>query len=341
MDCKEGDEWIYDALCDGRLKFDPNELIYKYKNSKYPNRNYKLKYDPKSFMLRGDVINFGGSYRNENKMIFNGKKLENLWTDVDDYGSVPPTFVCGDNDDEFNIGDFEEYIDHNTINWLSKNKLKEIKFEEKEDNIYGSVVIKNKEWIINFIIDEDFEFNPGSCGYYKKIKFILTEDNIILESLRSGKKYLIESLKNETEQLRKFITENNNLFLIHSKLGWCIFKENKEYKLTNEENKITQEPIRPYIWKYNYIKNHWFYTLLNDEQEYKFYIKNNENNLNNIRISEITFHQVKIELVKIKIQEKMDKIKHNINKQIEEYDNINKRIPFNRENDNLLEMYVY
>ena len=31
MDCKEGDEWIYDALCDGRLKFDPNELIYKYK----------------------------------------------------------------------------------------------------------------------------------------------------------------------------------------------------------------------------------------------------------------------------------------------------------------------
>jgi hypothetical protein len=39
-------------------------------------------------------------------------------------------------------------------------------------------------------------------------------------------------------------------------------------------------------------------------------------------------------------QEKLDRIKNNINKQIEEYDNIYKRVPFNRTDNNLLEMYI-
>lgn len=341
IDSNKEDEWIYDAICEGKFIFDSNELVYKYKNPQFPNKNYKFTYDPKSFMSRGNVINFGGSYRNQNKMIFDGKELQPLWTEVDDYGSVPPTFVCGDNVDEFDIGDFAYDICHNEINWLSKDKLKEIIIIEKEDFIYGTVMINNKKWNIDFELDEAFEFNPGSCGGYKKIKFILTEDKIILESLISGKKYIIESLKNETEQLREFLTETNNLFLINSyQIGWCICEEVNEYKLTNEENKIIREPIAPLIWKSNYTENYWLESLLKDEEQYKFFIKNNEKQLNQIKISEVILHQVKIELVKMNTREKLDRIKYNINKQIEEYDDINKRVPVNRSGNNLLEMYI-
>jgi hypothetical protein len=145
IDCNEGEKWIYEAIDENKLIFDSNELVYKYKNPKYPNKNYKFQYDPKSFMSRGTVINFGGSYRNEKKMIFDGEKLQPLWTKVDDYGSVPPTFVCGDNEGEFDIGYFAEDICHNEINWLSKDKLKEITIKQINNKIVSSVVINNKK----------------------------------------------------------------------------------------------------------------------------------------------------------------------------------------------------
>jgi hypothetical protein len=341
INCNEAEKWIYDAMDENKFIFDSNELVYKYKNPKYPNKNYKFQYDPKSFMSRGTIINFGGSYRNERKMIFDGKQLQPLWTEVDDYGSVPPTFVCGDNDGEFDIGEFTDYICHNEINWLSKDKLKEITIKQINNKIVSSVVINNKKWNIDFELDEAFEFNPASVGGYKKLKFILTEDKIILESLTSGKKYVIESLKNETEELRAFLTETKNLFLIHScQLGWCIYEEVNEYKLTNEQNEIIREPSAPLIWKYNYRENYWLDSLIKDEEQYKFFIKNNEGNLNQIKISEVILHSIKIELVKMNTQEKLDRIKNNINKQIEEYDDIYKRVPFNRTDNNLLEMYL-
>jgi hypothetical protein len=341
IDCNEGDKWIYDAICDKKFIFDSNELMYKYNNPQFPNKKYKYIYDPKLFMNRGDVINFGGSYRNERKMIFDGKKLQDLWYKVDDYGSVPPTFVCGDNIDEFNIGDFAEDICHNEINLLSKDKLKEITIIEDEDDIYGLVTIKNKKWSINFEIDETFEYNSASCGSYKNLNFILTEDKIILESYNSGKKYVIESLNNENEQLRTFLTENNNLLLINNyQLGWCIYKEENEYKLTNEENKIIQEPIAPLIWKNNYSKNYYLETLLHDEKQYNIYIKNNEKILEKIKISEIILHQIKIKLVNMNTKEKLDRIKYNINKQIDEYDDINERVSYSRESKDSLVMYI-
>jgi hypothetical protein len=219
--------------------------------------------------------------------------------------------------------------------------LKEITIKEINNKIVGSVVINNKKWNIDFELDETFEFNPASTGGYKKLKFILTKDEIILESLTSGKKYVIESLKNETEELRAFLTETNNLFLINSyQLGWCVYEEVNEYKLTNEQNEIIREPIAPFIWKYNYRENYWLDSLLKDEEQYKFFIKNNEKDLNQIKISEVILHQVKIEIIKMNTQEKVDRIKNNINKQINEYDDINKRVPFNRAGNNLLEMYL-
>jgi hypothetical protein len=121
-------------------------------------------------MTRGDVINFGGGYRNENKLIYDGNKLKHLYTKVDDYGSVPPDFVAGDNEGEFNIGDFEDIIDHNSINWLSKEKLQQIEIYETDNNIKGKVTIRGKLWNIKIYYDNDILLNQVKDFINKKIE---------------------------------------------------------------------------------------------------------------------------------------------------------------------------
>jgi hypothetical protein len=161
----EDQKYIYDAIVntgDGpKYTWDPNLKLYIYSNSKFPNKNYKKTFDPISLGLsRGDVVHFGNdSYRNNDKLIFDGEKLIELWTDADDYGSVPPNFVCGDEPGDFDIGDFEDSIDHNTINWLSKQKLKEIELYIKNDKVYGKVTIQGKEWKICIDIHDDDTFS--------------------------------------------------------------------------------------------------------------------------------------------------------------------------------------
>jgi hypothetical protein len=346
------DEWIYIALCDNKFNFDPVEKLYKYNNTiKYPNKVYKEKYDPKSFMKRGDVINFNGSYRNENKMIFDGEKLHSLWTDVDDYGSVPPIFVCGDGPDEFNIGDFEDIIDHNSINWLSKEKLKEIEVYQKDNIVYGQVRIKGKLWIINFEISDDTEFNHVYRGWCsQKYNCILKDDNIFINIVKlnnfSNAKYQLTTFEEENyNKFISFIKENQNVNIINYNIkekpdsqyytmnAWYEFIVNKEYKLDINNKDFTF----PLIWKkitQNYTSN----ALILDEDRYQFYINNNNNELDKIYINEITGYRINIKLVK------NDEIVDNINKFItslvDNYDNIDKRYPFNRDSSNSLEIYL-
>ena len=175
--------YIYEAIINGKYKttnstyyepgpvyiFDPTTRVYKYSNTLYPNKNYTEIFDP-SFMTRGDVINFGGGYRNENKLIYDGEKLLHLWTEVDDYGSVPPNFVAGDNEGEFNIGDFEDIIDHNSINWLSKEKLQQIEIYEIDNKIKGKVTIRGKLWNIDIDEDNNILLNQVKVFINKKIE---------------------------------------------------------------------------------------------------------------------------------------------------------------------------
>jgi hypothetical protein len=148
------DSYIYEAIVNTekgpKYTWDENNKVYRYSNSNFPNKNHTKIFDPKLLgMSRGDVIHFGNdNYRNNNKLIYDGVKLQELWTEVDDYGSVPPTFLCGDGPGDFNIGDFEDIIENSTINWLSKEKLKEIEIVKNKDEVYGKVQIKGKKWII-------------------------------------------------------------------------------------------------------------------------------------------------------------------------------------------------
>ena len=221
----DNEKWIYDAICQIKnpgpiFEFSPNEEIYNYKNTLFPNKKYSKTFNPKSFMKRGDVINFGGVYRNENKMIFNGNVLLHLHTNIDDYGSVPPQFVCGDKDDEFNIGDFEGLIEHNSINFLSYPKKNEIEFYVENDVVKGKVSIKGKEWKIDFL------------NYYDRSVFEIYLYSMKIDknnNFRFGyREYLIKSENDLTEY------QNSNDIFIVSGIKTHLCKKTKEYNLTDD-----------------------------------------------------------------------------------------------------------
>lgn len=184
----EAEEHIYTGITSGlenkpgpAYKWNQTRKLYEYSNSLFPNKNYTKTFDPKSFMTRGDVIHFGSDdYRNNNKMIFDGEQLIHLHTEVDDYGSVPPIFVVGDKEGEFDIGDFEDIIDHNSIYWLSKEKLQEIELYIKNKNVFGKVIIRGKEWNIWFEVQIKETDMDTLKNYIKEFlnKLVINYDNI-------------------------------------------------------------------------------------------------------------------------------------------------------------------
>jgi hypothetical protein len=64
------------------------------------------------------------------------------------------------------------------------------------------------------------------------------------------------------------------------------------------------------------------------------------NDLDKIYISEIIGYPITIELIKNDTDSISIHVKNHINKLIEDYDNINKRHPFNKEGSNSLTMYL-
>jgi hypothetical protein len=360
---EETEEHIYTAILNATEQkpgpmytYNPTRDLYEYSNSLYPNKNYTKTFDPKSFMTRGDVIHFSGDeYRNNNKMIFDGDKLIELHTEVDDYGSVPPIFVVGDNEGEFDIGDFEDLIDHNSINWLSKEKLQEIELFQKKESIFGKVVIKGTTWKILFEIHEDTEFNTGYGRHYsRQYKCLLENDNIIIDKpstyLNSvlNNKYIITAYEDsEQELLLSLVQADNTVRIINycrkalqpsqyiMETMWYLFQSTKEYKFDANQETINY----PIIWQ----KKGSSYdceTLIFDQEGYNRYTKINESELDKIYISEVIGYTIKITAIKPDIDTKQNNIKQYINKLVENYDNIEKRNPVNHDGPNTLTMYI-
>jgi hypothetical protein len=330
--------WIYEAICNGLDKI-PNKSMfiwdniskqYKYSNGKYPGKEYKKKFDPKTCtntnITRGDVIVFGGGYRNEDKLIYDGEKLEYLYTDVDDYGSVPPTYEV--DDDKFDIGHFSDSIDHNEINWLSKNKLKEIKLYENKNNIYGKVIIKNKKYTICMQISQGKDFTHFNNN--NKYNFNIEDGKILLINNLNKYKiyhitYLIKS-DNNSEEFTKFIKSGNvSILNSESKSKYYVVKVIKERKLNEADNilEYTEESYNNYItafsakdltfpciWKTNNIYSSD--TIIINKEQYDFYVNNITyihkpitkekieyaiKNLNSVYIKEIIGFPISIELI--------------------------------------------
>ena len=348
----EAEEHIYTGITNAQqnepgptYKWNSTTKLYEYSNSLYPNKNYTKTFDPKSFMDRGDVIHFGNDdYRNNNKMIFDGEKLIELYTEIDDYGSVPPQFVVGDNEDEFDIGDFEDLIDHNSINWLSKDKLKEIEIYESKGEILGKVTIKKKKWIISFEIYEDDEFNRGYGRHYsRKYDCILENDNIVINKINpdrvSNAKYIIEASENSDKQkLLDLIEFDNKVNLIDAYnpiSGWFLFQTIKDYKFNPKEDNIPEFPVTWQKKESSYNSE----TLILNKETFDRY-KKHEKELDKVYINEIICYKVDIKSVKADNETLINNIKKYINNLVENYDDVSKRHSVNHEGSNMLTFYL-
>ena len=356
----EKEEYIYEAIINGNYKtinnkyykpgpvyiFDPVSRVYKYSNTLYPTRNYTKIFDP-SFMIRGDVINFGGGYRNENKLIYDGNKLKHLYTKVDDYGSVPPDFVVGDNEGEFNIGDFEDIIDHNSINWLSKEKLQQIEIYETDNEIKGKVTIRGKLWNIHIDTDQECEFNNTGISRLSSVRciFNIINDTISMIKYKNdydiyNKEYLITTNEN-VNTLKDFIMNNKTLLIETwniqtSSNDWYVFKSINEYKSVNEYNKDNKEQKFPCMLRQNLSGGYYFEHLILNKENYDRYIE--QDKLYDVK--EVECHPIKIELIKKDNDTLLSQVKDFINKKIELYDDVKNRIAFNVSGDNDLDMYL-
>jgi hypothetical protein len=100
---------------------------------------------------RGDIIKIGASeYRNDGKYIYDGKEVLNLYPNIDDYGSVPPSFEISNT--EFDPYYWMGVIDHNNIFFLSKDIKETFEFKNIEGYTYTDVLIKDEKYIC--IVDD-------------------------------------------------------------------------------------------------------------------------------------------------------------------------------------------
>jgi hypothetical protein len=337
------DEYIYNALDNitgPMYKWDDTLKLYKYSNTLFPNKNYKKTFDPKSFMSRGDIAHFGkDTYRNNNKMIFDGEKLEHLYTEIDDYGSLPPAYVVGDSPNEFNIGDFDKIIDHNSINWLSKEKLKDIYIFEKDNEVCGEVMIKGKKWNINIYKHEESEFKYN-CWSNKKFKCDINDKDQIIININNS--YIINTVNNDDEyNFKNIIKNDNNLNIINyydntNGGSWFGYQIKNEIKLSDNNSAITFPLILKKITTPHYRSEN----LVINQDMYNLYMKRNEYELDNVYINNIIGYPITITLIKKDISERVNYVKEYIIGLIQNYDDIKKRHPFNRDGHDLLEMFL-
>ena len=111
-----------------------DELLKKL--TAYIKKQIRLNNDEFVGINKGDtvILESDAGYRNEGVYMWNGTKVIALYTEVDDYGSVPPEIeIAQDND--FTPDSWVNLIDHNAIIWFSP-ELRNMMDFERQGNIY-------------------------------------------------------------------------------------------------------------------------------------------------------------------------------------------------------------
>ena len=104
---------------DELIDIDNNELVEITSNKILSSHDEILEY-----IERGDIVQFEKEcYRNDFKLIWDGKKLINLEFDVDEYGNLPKQFTM----DEFSVDYWDKAIAHNYIRWPTDNITDQIR----------------------------------------------------------------------------------------------------------------------------------------------------------------------------------------------------------------------
>jgi hypothetical protein len=110
-------------------------------------------------IANGDIIDIESEshYRNNGIFMWNGKKVVELYTDYDDYGSVPPEIEIAD-DNDFTPTSWLDLIDHNSVIWFSPEIRSRMEFERggpRDVHYYDNFPIDNEVWKFVYSPDDD------------------------------------------------------------------------------------------------------------------------------------------------------------------------------------------
>ena len=121
------------------------------KMTKYIKKQVR-EYNPEFVNIaRGDVViieNESG-YRNNGEFMWNGKKVIKLYTEVDDYGSVPPEIEIAD-DNDFTAYSWQNLVDHNNYVWYSPEIRDRIK-DSLNENLSAQINIRGAMWTFSVV----------------------------------------------------------------------------------------------------------------------------------------------------------------------------------------------
>ena len=128
----------------------------------------------------GDVVSieYETGYRNQGVFIWNGKKVVNLYTKLDDYGSVPPEIEISD-DNNLDAYSWEGLIDHNKLVWYSPEIRDRIK-NNLNDDYTAQVDIRGKTW--NFILHDIHDEETGTEHTVEQLKKALPKNIIAFDT---------------------------------------------------------------------------------------------------------------------------------------------------------------
>ena len=103
-------------------------------------------------IARGDIIEIESEsgYRNTGVFMWNGKKVINLYTEVDDYGSVPPEIEIAD-DNDFTAYSWENLVDHNNFVWYSPEIRDRIKDNLNDRLTAPATNIRGTMWTFHVV----------------------------------------------------------------------------------------------------------------------------------------------------------------------------------------------
>jgi hypothetical protein len=110
----------------------------------------------------------GDGYRNQGLWFWDDKNKRIIppYTEIDDYGGVPPRFLVGNGDDQFAPNNWENIVDHNSFVFLAPELVEEIKsnaksvtkihkYDNKEHKIWHtSIMIKDNAYAVQIHLDD-------------------------------------------------------------------------------------------------------------------------------------------------------------------------------------------
>jgi hypothetical protein len=160
-------QWIEYNLINNNFIYNSERMNYRYKNSKFPQKAYKFRFDPikdHPTIKRGDLICFtengepliGYNFNNKGIWIWDGEQIWKLDTSIKQNGTIPSKFKIGK---EFSPDHWYDKLDNNLV-YLENNLYPLIKFYIRENNgIEGKINILDKNYTIIIIHDVDIVIN--------------------------------------------------------------------------------------------------------------------------------------------------------------------------------------